>query len=77
MPRLGRLIAVGDVHGKLSKLESLLHQLGLQLDDRLVFLGDYIDRGPDCNRAADVPARSGLRWGKPPLSVALTFPLPC
>src|SRR3990172_11534761 len=42
-----RLIAIGDIHGRLSKLEGLLEQIAPSGDDRLVFLGDYIDRGAD------------------------------
>jgi serine/threonine protein phosphatase 1 len=38
---------VGDIHGCLEELETLLESLPLQLQDRIVFLGDYIDRGPD------------------------------
>ena len=40
-----RLIAIGDIHGEIEKLNELLNQLALQKDDTLVFLGDYIDRG--------------------------------
>ena len=40
-----RLIAVGDIHGEIDKLNELLLQLEPQKDDTLVFLGDYIDRG--------------------------------
>ncbi len=41
------LYAVGDIHGELQKLEALLEKLPLELGDQLVFLGDYVDRGPD------------------------------
>lgn len=41
------LYAIGDIHGELRKLDDLLAQLPLTDDDRLIFLGDYIDRGPD------------------------------
>jgi len=41
------LYAVGDIHGQLDKLETLLATLPLRENDRFVFLGDYIDRGPD------------------------------
>jgi serine/threonine protein phosphatase 1 len=41
------LYAVGDIHGELGKLDALLTSLPLQPSDRLVFLGDYVDRGPD------------------------------
>lgn len=40
-----RLIAVGDIHGEIEKLESLLNKLNLKLNDKVIFLGDYIDRG--------------------------------
>ncbi len=42
-------IAIGDVHGNLPALESLLEKVepDLRPDDHLVFLGDLIDRGPD------------------------------
>jgi serine/threonine protein phosphatase 1 len=40
------LYAVGDIHGRLDKLEALLAALPLEAGDRLVFLGDYVDRGP-------------------------------
>ena len=41
------LYAVGDIHGENEKLDELLEELPLVEGDRLVFLGDYIDRGPD------------------------------
>lgn len=44
----GRTIAIGDIHGDLSHLEKLWAKLPpLDADDTLVFLGDYVDRGPD------------------------------
>ena len=48
------LYAIGDIHGELGKLERLLEGLPLSAGDRLVFLGDYVDRGPD---SADVVSR--------------------
>jgi serine/threonine protein phosphatase 1 len=42
-----RLIAIGDIHGHLDKLNRLLVQVQATTEDQLVFLGDYIDRGPD------------------------------
>jgi hypothetical protein len=40
---------IGDIHGNLPALTDLLGQVEplLTRDDTLVFLGDYIDRGPD------------------------------
>ena len=42
-------IAIGDIHGNLAALEDLLGIVlpELQHGDQLVFLGDYVDRGPD------------------------------
>lgn len=42
----GRLFAIGDVHGHLDRLDPLLARLAaLDPAARLVFMGDYIDRG--------------------------------
>jgi serine/threonine protein phosphatase 1 len=42
-----RLLAIGDLHGSRRPLARLLEQVAPTADDQLVFLGDYIDRGPD------------------------------
>ena len=39
--------AVGDIHGHFSTFENLLEKIDLQEGDKLVSLGDLIDRGPD------------------------------
>ena len=41
------LYAIGDVHGMRERLVMLLETLPLKPDDHLVFIGDYVDRGPD------------------------------
>lgn len=43
------LYAVGDIHGESEKLDALLALLPLRSGDRLVFTGDYVDRGPDAH----------------------------
>lgn len=51
---MGRLIAIGDIHGCLHPLRSLLEEKVLPTpDDTLVFLGDYIDRGPHSKGVLD------------------------
>lgn len=40
-------VAVGDIHGRYDLLEELLAKVDPKGDQKLVFLGDYIDRGPD------------------------------
>jgi serine/threonine protein phosphatase 1 len=41
------LVAIADIHGHADTLDRLLTQLPLDASDTLVFLGDYVDRGPD------------------------------
>lgn len=38
-----RTLVIGDIHGGLKGLEQLLHVMNLTLDDKLIFLGDYVD----------------------------------
>ncbi len=42
----GRILAVGDIHGCNTALDTLLGQLQLAADDCVVVLGDIVDRGP-------------------------------
>ena len=42
----GRLLVIGDIHGFLMPLNLLLDHLKPDVEDTLVTLGDYIDRGP-------------------------------
>jgi serine/threonine protein phosphatase 1 len=53
-----RIIAIGDIHGCYDELEVLLTHLeskiGLAENDLVIFIGDYIDRGP---RSKDVVER--------------------
>ena len=43
-----RTFAIGDIHGDLAALDTLLERLPtLTADDTLVLLGDYVDRGPN------------------------------
>jgi serine/threonine protein phosphatase 1 len=48
------LYAVGDIHGERERLAALLAALPLQPDDRIVFVGDYVDRGPDAKGVVDL-----------------------
>ena len=42
-----RTLVVGDTHGCLEELQIMLGDANLNLSqDRLILLGDYIDRGP-------------------------------
>lgn len=42
-----KIFAIGDIHGHLTALESLLKVVPFVPGDLLVFLGDYVDKGPD------------------------------
>ncbi len=48
-----RIFAIGDIHGMSDKLRDLLRRLPLSPEDRVVFLGDYINRGPDSKGVLD------------------------
>jgi serine/threonine protein phosphatase 1 len=48
MAAMRRTFAIGDVHGDLAALERLWAKLpALDAEDTVVFLGDYVDNGPD------------------------------
>ena len=66
---MSNYIIIGDIHGQAGKLEQLLRRLGFvevagvfkparrsseYRNPRLVFLGDFIDRGPDNHRVIEI-----------------------
>ncbi len=50
----GRLLAVGDIHGCLDELSVLLDAIQPTSADKIVFLGDYVDRGPSPRGVIDL-----------------------
>jgi serine/threonine protein phosphatase 1 len=52
-----RTLAIGDIHGCLTALRTLLRLVAPVADDRLITLGDYVDRGPDSKGVLDLLAR--------------------
>ena len=42
-----RLLAIGDIHGHTTALRALLDEVSPNSSDEVVFLGDYVDKGPD------------------------------
>ncbi len=54
MPVSERILAIGDIHGCIDKLETLITRIDVSEQDTLVFLGDYIDRGPDPKGVVDL-----------------------
>lgn len=49
-PTEGRTLFIGDVHGCADELEKLLEAFHPKAKDRIIFVGDLINRGPDSAR---------------------------
>jgi serine/threonine protein phosphatase 1 len=49
-----RILAIGDIHGCLTALTTLLDAVAPQPDDLLITLGDYVDRGPNSREVLDI-----------------------
>ncbi|OIP90893.1 MAG: metallophosphatase [Syntrophaceae bacterium CG2_30_49_12] len=55
---MGKIFAVGDIHSCLFKLKEMMTLLKIDpVADTLVFVGDYIDRGPDACGVVDLILR--------------------
>lgn len=66
----GRTFAIGDIHGDLDALKSVLARLpALGRSDTVVFLGDYIDCGPHSAKVVELVRRLDRKG--PPRVVAL------
>ncbi len=49
-----RVFVVGDIHGCFNSMKELIeNKIQLKKDDKIIFLGDYIDRGPDSKTVLD------------------------
>lgn len=49
-----KIYAIGDIHGRFDKLRALMDKIDIDYGtDILVFLGDYIDRGPQSFEVVD------------------------
>ncbi len=59
-----KTLVIGDIHGCYTELLELLDKAGLGEDDRIIGLGDIVDRGPDTPQVLDFfcnsPARLSL-----------------
>jgi serine/threonine protein phosphatase 1 len=59
VPEGNRIYAIGDIHGRLDLLDSVLGRIDTDMGAHpasnaiRIFLGDYIDRGPDSKRVLD------------------------
>jgi len=61
------LYALSDVHGCWTALKTLMHDVPLRGGDRIVALGDYIDRGPD--------SRAVVEWIMEQTAAGVCIPL--
>jgi serine/threonine protein phosphatase 1 len=62
---MGNIFAIGDIHGCLDKLRALMERIEPEIDpvqDTLVFLGDYIDRGPSSFQVVEYLIRLKARF---------------
>lgn len=60
-----RIFAIGDIHGCLDKLRALMEKIRPDRErDRIVFIGDYIDRGPDPRGVVDYVIDLRERFGR-------------
>jgi serine/threonine protein phosphatase 1 len=62
-----KYFAIGDVHGEMDKLAVLLDAIvdRIEPDDEIVFLGDYVDRGPDSRKVINrvMSLQTGAEFG--------------
>ena len=49
-----RRYVIGDIHGCSKALRALVDEIAPERDDTLIFLGDFIDRGPDSRGVLDL-----------------------
>jgi serine/threonine protein phosphatase 1 len=64
-PAAQRTYAVGDIHGRLDLLTSAVDAIARHVDGapfRVVFLGDYVDRGPDSRGVVDLLMELQREW---------------
>ena len=51
---IGRLFALGDIHGCVDELAAMLKAIAPARGDTVVFVGDYVDRGPSARDVIDL-----------------------
>ena len=56
-----KTFVIGDIHGCFVELQDLLDKAGIADDDRIIALGDIVDRGPDTPQVLDFFCNSTFR----------------
>lgn len=63
-----RVFAVGDIHGNINEIRALIEFLkaerGVDQRDQMIFIGDYIDRGPASRQVIDLMLSLKAAWPK-------------
>jgi serine/threonine protein phosphatase 1 len=54
----GRFIAIGDVHGCVDELATLIEKLEIQPKDQVIYLGDLVNRGPDSHGVISIARKT-------------------
>jgi serine/threonine protein phosphatase 1 len=52
-PKVGRHLAIGDIHGCFIALRTLADFVGIKSNDTVITLGDYVNRGPNSRGVLD------------------------
>jgi serine/threonine protein phosphatase 1 len=68
---MNRTFVIGDIHGESCLLHGLLERLRSRAEpgDSVVFLGDYINRGPDSRGVVDKVLEERKRWPGPVITL--------
>lgn len=61
---MSRTIVIGDLHGCFDETVELLKKCNASSNDRVIFLGDLIDRGPDNDKCVDLVREIEQRQGQ-------------
>lgn len=56
----GRTVVIGDIHGCADELEALLDAIHPTPEDRLIAVGDLVNRGPSSERVLQLARRHGI-----------------
>ncbi len=59
---MGNLFSIGDIHGQRPMLDLMIDRVPFQKDDEIVFIGDFIDRGPDSRGVVDAVLEFRLKF---------------
>ncbi|MCH2155776.1 MAG: metallophosphoesterase [Opitutales bacterium] len=58
---MGRVIAIGDIHGCASEFAELLNRINPQSDDVIIQIGDMVNRGPDSAAVLRIIRENNIR----------------